>query len=339
MVTAAERLELNQALDQLAGRSYAEIAEHLTHTLGRKVSRNTVRYYLSLTRNDANLPKGRPRGTVRQKDVWDQLIPMLLAITGVAASRLYRELSVLLKPDGLPFRESAFHERIGHQKRSQSATPEVEDATAPSEVSAAAAEDKKKATSVKKPITLLTRCRLRVSVVKVGPEAGGRKRTYLFGYEEATGYVSFDVLANSQPSAARIARFVKVIEQHLGLPVHRVYMVNVAVSEVHLRDHVPDTEIEKSEGQLGSFPLSSPLDRKAEIDLLQLLTKRQNDNVASGRTADAKLAIAEFINSEQRDRTWRRLSQQDRQRRDLAEALKLSLGMRFKPRTQSRRPR
>jgi hypothetical protein len=238
---------------------------------------------------------------------------------------------VLLKPDGLPFRESAFHERIRHQKRSQSVTPEVGDATAPSEVSAAAAEDKKKATSVKKPITLLTLCRLRVSVVVVGPEDGGRKRTYLFGYEEATGYVSFDVLANSQPSAARIARFVKAIEQHLGLPVHRVYMVTGAVSEADLRDHVPDTEIEKSEGQLGSFPLSSPLDRKAEIDLLQLLTKRQNDNVASGRTADAKLAIAEFIKSEQHDRTWRRLSQQDRQRRDLSEALRLSMDVRFKP--------
>lgn len=339
VATAAERLELNKALDQLAGRSYAEIAEHLTQTLGRKVSRNTVRYYLSLTRNDANLPKGRPRGTVRQKDVWDQLIPLLLAITGLAASRLYRELSVLLKPDGLPFRESAFHERIGHQKRSQSATPELQDATVPGEASAAAAEDEKKATSVKKPTTLLTRCRLRVSVVEVAPQIQGRKRTYLFGYEEATGYVSFDVLANSQPSVLRISRFIKVIEQHLGLPVHRIYIVNIALPEAGLRDHLHDTEIEKSESQLDLPPLLSSLDRKTEIDVLQLLTKRQNDNVASRRVDEAKLAIAEFIKSEQSDLTWRRISQQDLQRRDLAQALKFSLDIRFKTRTPSRRSR
>ena len=331
MATAAERLELNQALDQLAGRPYAEIAEHLTQTLGRKVSRNTVRYYLSLTRNAANLPKGRPRGTVRQKDVWDQLIPVLLAITGVTASRLYRELSVLLKPDGLPFGESAFHQRIEHQKRSQSATREVGDATAPGEVSAAAAEDKEKATSVKQPITLLTRCRLRVSVVEVRPETGGRKRTYLFGYEEATGYFSFDVLARSQPTTLRIARFIKVIEQQLGLPIHRVYIVGIALPEDGLRAHLHDTEIEKSGGQLELAPLSSSFDRQPEIDLLQLLAKRQNDNVASKQVVEAKLAIAEFLQGEQDNQKWRRLSQQERQRRDLAEALKLSLSMRFKP--------
>jgi hypothetical protein len=338
MPTAAERLELNRTLDKLAGRSYAEIAEHLTQALGRRVTRNTVRYYLSLTRNDANLPKGRPKGTVRRKDVWDHLIPMLLALTGLAASRLYRELDALLEPDGLPFRESAFHERTGHQKRYQSATPGVKGATGSNEVSIEATDGTKKTTSGKKTTSLLKRCRLRVAVVEVKSGTGRRKRVYLFGYEEVTGYVSFDIVANSQPGVETIATFVKSIEQHLALPVRRVCTVNIELPTGALAIHLDDTEVERWEGQLEPTPLPSQLKRKAELDLLSRLAKKQNDSVARMQAMEAKFAIGEFVRNEQNAGKGLVWPVVDLRRRQLAETLKPFLRVRFKLRIPSRRP-
>jgi len=266
------------------------------------------------------------------------LIPILLALTGLAASRLYRELDALLKPEGLPFRESAFHERTGHQKRSQSEPPGLNGATGSSVVSTEATDYKKNTTSGKKPTSLLKHCRLRVAVIEVKSGTGRRKRAYLFGYEEVTGYVSFDIVANSQPGVETIATFVKSIEQHLGLPVRRVCTINVGLPPKALAIYLGDTEVESWDGQLESTPLLGWLKRKAEIDLLLRLAKKQNDSVARIRAMEAKLAIGEFIQSEQNAGKGLVWPVVDLRRRQLAETLKPFLGTRFKLRIPSRRP-
>lgn len=314
MLTVAERAELNRSLDQLAATSYANIAKHLTEKLGREITRNTVRYYLRLSSKGGHPPRGRPKGAERKQDVWDRLIPELLALTGLTASRLYCQLNALLAPGHLPFRESAFHERTGLRKRPQGA----------------ALNNKR--------TTLLTRCRLRIRVAEVTGDGGQSKRVYLFGYEEATGYISFDVIANSKPNALQIARFVKCIEGHLGLPLRRVCTINIELSTKGFAIHLPDTEIECCEERLESGPLTSPVDRKTEIDLLERLTKKQNNNVARKRAVEAKLAIAEFILSEQSDRIWHRRVDRDIYRLKLVDALKPYLGIRFKLHIPSRRP-
>lgn len=314
MLSESERVELIRSLGESAARSYADLAKDLTQKLGRNITRNTVRHYLGSLKNAGKLPKGRPKGAGRKQDVWERLIPELLALTGLAASSLYRELSALLDPVPLPFRESVFHERTGRRKRSQTAGPNNERAT------------------------LLTRCRLRIRVIEVLYSGDRKKRLYLFGYEEVTGYISFDVIANSHPDALQIARFVKDMERHLGLPLNRVCTINIELPAKGFAIHLPDTEIECSEERLEFVPLPSPLDRKTEIDLLARLTKKQNNNVARKRAVGAKLAIAELVLSEQIDRTWRRRVDRDIYRRKLADALKPSLEVRFKLRTPSRRP-
>lgn len=313
MLSAAERAELFRSLDRSAAQSYADVAKDLTQKFGREITRNTVRHYLGSLKNGGKLLKGRPKGGGRKQDVWDRLIPELLALTGLAASCLYRELGALLDPAPLPFRESAFHERTGRRKRSQSVVTD------------------------NKRTTLLTRCRLRIRAIEVVYSTDRRKRVYLFGYEEVTGYISFDVITSSQPDAGLIAKFVMDMERHLGLPLRKVRAINIGLPIESFASHLPDTEIECCEERLEYVPLTSPVDRKTEIDLLERLAKKQNNNVARKRAAEAKLAIAEFVQSEQSDRTWRRKVNRDVSRRKLADALEPSLGVRFKLRTPTRR--
>lgn len=336
MLTPSERAELKRCRNELPERSYAEIAAHLTRTLGREISRNTIRHYLNLNDNLTNLPKGRPKGAVSKPGVWEQVIPELLSLTGLAASRLYRELNALLAPGRLPFRESAFHERarlrnpseLQVQKEASLPTSDEEPTTGPTK-GGATTKDKARA-------TLLTRCRLRLQVVEVVPEGGQLKRVYLFGYEEVTGYVSFDVVANRQPDAAQIARFVRSIERHLGLPVRRVYAINIELPEADLFTHLGNTKVERAQEKTESTPLLSPLERKVEFDLLLQLTRKQNNSVAQSRALDAKLAIAQFIRNERNDRKRRAWPVVDVYRRELAAMLKPTLTLRFKLRTPSR---
>lgn len=314
MLSAAERAELNRSLDQFVRKPYADIAKRLTEKFGREITRNTVRYYAGLVSNESPRARGRPKGAGRRRDMWDWIIPELLVLTGLPASRLYREICSLLEPISLPFQESAFHERTILQKRVQGAV------------------------SRDKQTTLLTRCRLRMRVIEVMSLGAQRKRVYLFGYEELTGYTSFDLLPNSQPDIARVARLVKDIEQHLGLPICRV-LTNIELRETRPSTYLPHTEVEQFAKQSGFASFQSLFGRKAEIDWLETIVKKQNNDVARGRAMEAKLAMTEFVQSEKSDRTWRRRSERDIYRRKLAETLEPWLGVPFKLRTPSRSPR
>ena len=312
MATRVERARLNARIDDLAGQPHEEIARILTRELGYKVTRNTVRYYLGMTKNDKNLPKGRPKGGERKPDIWDKLVPELLALTGLKASRLYRELSALLHPEGLPFRESAFHERTGFVKRAKTAA------------------------SKRVHPTLLTRCRLRIRAVEVATIGTQSKRAYLFGYEELTGYISFDVLSDLNSAAAQILQFVKDMESHIALPILRICIIEA--SEATFAVTLPDVQIDYEGWALKSGPLLSPLKKKDEIDQLERFTKRQNDEVARQHVIEAKREMGAFVRSAKWDRTWRGLLAPDTKRLALAQALKPFLGVRFKLRRPSRRP-
>lgn len=101
-----------------------------------------------------------------------------------------------------------------------------------------------------------------------------KKRTYLFGYEELTGYTSFDLLPNLQPDIPRVARFVKDIEQHLGLPIRRV-LTNIELSETRISTCMTDIEVAKFAREVGFASVQSPLGRKAEIDWLKVLLENK----------------------------------------------------------------
>lgn len=313
MATTEERKRLHAHIDDLAGRPHEEIARALTEELGYKVTRNTVRYYLGATGNLKNLPRGRPKGGERKLDVWDQLLPELLALTGLKASHLYRELSALLQPEGLPFRETIFHERTGPGKRLRTASLK---GTRP---------------------TLLTRCRLRIRAVEVATVGSQRKRAYLFGYEELTGFISFDVIDDLSSAAGQIPEFVKDVESYLSLPILRICIIDA--SETPFAITLPKVQIDFERWTLRSVPLVSPLKKRDEIDQLERITKRQNDETARKNVIEVKREIADFVRSAKGDGTWRRLLARDIKRRELAQALKPFLGARFKLRKPSRRPR
>lgn len=337
MLTPPERAELKRCRNELPERSYAEIAAHLTRTLGREISRNTVRHYLNLNDNPNSLPKGRPKGVGSKTGVWEQVIPELLSLTGLAASRLYRQLNALLAPGRLPFRESAFHERARFQNPSELQVQREASLPTSDEEPTTGPKKGGRTTKDKARATLLTRCRLRLQVVEVVPGGGQLKRVYLFGYEEVTGYISFDVVASLQPSVKQVASFVMSMEQHLGLPVRRVCNINVELPETDFLTQMTNTHVEGSARPKQISPLRSPLTRKAELDLLLSLIKKQNDRVARSRAVEAKRAIAEFVRSEEEDRKGRVWRIVDPHRRQLAAKLKPSLATRFKLRTPSRR--
>jgi hypothetical protein len=337
MLTPFERAELKRCRNELPERSYAEIAAHLTRTLGRKISRNTVRHYLNLNDNPVNLPKGRPKGSVSEPGVWEQVIPELLSLTGLAASRLYRELNALLAPGRLPFRESTFHERARFRNSSQPRVQREPSLSASDEEAAREPTKGSAITRCKARATLLTRCRLRLHVVEVVPEGGQERRVYLFGYEEVTGYASFDLVASTQPSALQVVSFVRSMERHLALPVRRVCTINIELPEEDILTYLKDITVERSSEQMVSTQLLSPLEKKAELDLLLRLTRKQNNSVARSKALDAKLAIAKFVRSKQNDHKVRVWPVVDLQRRGLAAVLKPSLAIRFKLRTPSRR--
>lgn len=316
MLTAPERAQLKRERKILEGQSYSQIAAVLTEKFGRQISRSTVRYYLGSMPDYEGRTKGRPSGSTREGDIWGQLLPELLALTGLSASRLYRALTYLLEPARLPFGQSAFHERTGIR-------PPVKG-------------------TAKKEGTLLGRCNLRIKVVSVSQNDAEGKRVYLFGYEELTGYTAFDVISPTPPNARRILSFVKAIEDHLGLPVRRVCIIGkefAKLTEARLFEKV-DVQYMNSPNTVSQ--LISPYKRSAEIDLLQRIAKKQNDEVARSRAAVAKEAISDFVQLERlRDGVWGESpAKRSATQRLQAEAARLEpfLKMRFKLYFPRRRP-
>jgi hypothetical protein len=173
--------------------------------------------------------------------------------------------------------------------------------------------------------------------VEVVPEGGQQRRVYLFGYEEVTGYVSFDLVASTQPSASQVALFIRSMERHLALPVRRVCTINIELPEEDILTYLKDIAVEPSSQQMVSTQLLSPLEKKAELDLLLRLTRNQNNSVARSKALAAKLAISQFVRSGHNDRKVRAWPVVDLQRRGLAAMLGPSLAIRFKLRTPSRR--
>jgi hypothetical protein len=320
MLTSSERAQLKRELKNFRGLSYGQIALVLTEKFEREISRSTVRYYLESMPDYEGRTKGRPSGLTRNGDIWDQLLPELLALTGVSASRLYRALTYLLEPALLPFGESAFHERTGLRQPVGR-------------------------TAKKKAGTLLERCNLRIKVVAVSPNDAEGKRVYLFGYEEFTGYTAFDVISPTPLNARRIASFVKAIEDHLGLPVRRVCLVGNEFTKLAGTKLCEQVDVRYLDGPNASSQLISAYKRSAEIDLLQRIVKKQNDEVARVRAAVAKDAISRFVQlSRLREEVWespaqRRVTQRLQAKAE-AEATKLKpfLKLRFKLYIPSRRP-
>jgi len=317
MLTAPERAQLKRELKNLEGQSYSQIAAVLTEKFGRQISRNTVRYYLGSIPNYAGRTKGRPGGSTREGDMWDQLLPELLTLTGLSASRLYRALTYLLEPARLPFGESAFHERTGLRLPV-------------------------KGTAKKKGRTLLERCNLRIKVVTVSENDAKGKRVYLFGYEEFTGYTAFDVISPTSPSARRISSFVKAIENHLGLPVRRVCLIGEEFAKLAEARLFEQVDVQYLSSPNASSQLISPYKRSAEIDLLQRIAKKQNDEVARAEATVAKEDISDFVQRARlKSGIWgESLAKRKVTQRLQAEATKLEpfLKMRFKLYIPTRRP-
>jgi hypothetical protein len=316
MLTESERIQLKDELNQLVGLSYDQIAATLTKRFGRRISRNTVRHYLGSMADYEGRPKGRPKGSTRQGDIWDLLLPELLALTGLSASRLYRALTHLLEPAGLPFGESVFHERMGP-------LPSV------------------RGTAQKKRRTPLERCNLRMKVVAVSQNATKGKRVYLFGYEEFTGYTAFDVISPTPPNARKISSFVKAVEEHLGLPVRRFCLVGKEFEELAGTRSFEQVDVRYLSSPKRSNQPISPYKRSTETDLLQRIAKKQNDDVARVRAAVAKEAISNFVKlARVRDGVWESPAQRRVTQKLQTEAAKLEpfLKMRFKLYIPRRRP-
>lgn len=317
MLTASEHAQLKRELEDLKGLSYGQIAVVLTKKFGRQISRNTARYYLRSMPEYERRTKGRPSGSTLERDIWGQLLPELLALTGLSASHLYRALTYLLEPARVPFGESAFHERTGR-------LPLV------------------KRTATKKGVALLERCNLRIKAVGVSPNDAADKRVYLFGYEEFTGYTAFDVISPAPPNARRISSFVKAIEDHLGLPVRRVCLIGEEFAKLAETELFEKFDVQYQSSPNTSSQLISPYKRSAEIDLLQRIAKKQNDEVARARAAVAKKAISHFVQlGRLRDSVWgQSLAKRKVTQRLLAEATKLEpfLKTRFKLYLPRRRP-
>ncbi|NGZ88602.1 hypothetical protein [Duganella aceris] len=317
MLTAKEQGFVRSHLEDFTGQSYAEVAASLTEKFGRAVTRSTARYYLSSIAGHEGRAKGRPSGAARDVDIWDLLLPELLALTGLSASRLFRDLTHALAPERLPFGESAFHERTGRRSPT-------------------------KGTGKKKIGTsLLDRCNLRIKVVETYHNDAAGTHLYLFGYEELTGYTAFDAITRSSLTAQRISNFVKEIEEHLGLPVRRICLVGSEFSWLAESRPLEKLNVQRLKEQHASSQINSPYKRSAEIDLLQRLTKKQNDGIARAKATIAKEAISHFVHLEETSGgVWKTPAQRRVARRQQADAkeLKPFLGKRFKLHRPKRRP-
>lgn len=251
--------------------------------------------------------KGRPEGSVRKPDMWDQLLPELLSFTGLSASGLYRVMRNLLEPARLPLGKSAFHKRV--------------------EGRLAIDEPVRK-----KRGTLPERCNLRIKIVTVFHPETKEKRFYLFGYEEFTGYTAFDVIPPTPPNARRILSFVETVEDHLGLPVRRTCLIGKEFAEPKEFIAFQEVAVTFLSASTTSH-LFSPHARRAEIDLLQRIAKKQNDEVARKTAAVAKQAISHFVQLAMlRNGVWESPAQRRVTQKLQAEAAKLEtfLKMRFK---------
>lgn len=307
MLSASEQAHIKRHVRQYEGCSYAQIAVSLSQAFGREISRNTVRHYLSQMQAHVGLSKGRPSGTARDEDTWDQLVPELLALTGLSASRLYRALSELIAPQRLPLGRTAFHERTGLRTSAK--------------VKAGGGRD----------APLLQRCRLRLKIVETC--LGDQTRKYLFGYEELTGYTAFNVISPAAPTLHAIAGFIREVEDHLALPVRRVLLINMVQPSDVKAKKVIGIEMEYQKTKRTTAMIISPYPRSAEIDLLHRLTKKQNDETARVNAAEIREAISSFVNQERLGRArWEKPAQRLAIRRLAAEAVELKpyLSMRFK---------
>lgn len=270
MLSASEQAHIKRHLRQYEGRSYAQVAVSLSQAFGREISRNTVRHYLSQMHAHIGLSKGRPSGTTRDEGTWDQLVPELLALTGLSASRLYRTLSRLIAPERLPLGRTAFYERTG-LRTSAKVKP-----------------------GGRRAVPLLQCCRLRLKIVDTC--LGDQTRTYLFGYEELTGYTAFNVIPPAAPTLHAIAGFIREVEGHLALPVRRVLLINMVTPSDVKAKKVIGIEMEYQKTKRASAKIISPYQRSAEIDLLQRMTNKQNDETARVNAAAIRAAISSFVN-------------------------------------------
>lgn len=316
MLKAAELAKLKREVKHLEGLSYSQIAAVLNEKFGWKISRNTVRHYLGAMPDFERRTKGRPSGSTRERDIWDQLLPELLILTGLSASHLYRALTHLLEPARLPFGESAFHERTGRWFP-------------------------RKARVKTKERTLLERCNLRIKVVPVSQHGTEGGRVYLFGYEELTGYTAFDVITPTPPNAGKISGFIKAIEEHLGLPVRRVCLIGKQLEGLAETRLLEQGEVRYLSSPNTSSQLITPYKRSAEIDLLQRVAKKQNDGVARARAADAKQVISDFVQLPRvRNGVWESPAQRRVTQKLQTEGARLEpfLKLRFKLYLPRRRP-
>ena len=315
MLKGPELARLKRELNDLQGLSYDQIAAVLTEKFGRKISRSTVRYYLEAMPSHESKTKGRPPGSTRERDVRDQLLPELLLLTGLSASHLYRVLRHLLGPAQLTLGKSAFHKRLEGRLTTEEPVK-------------------------KKSLTLLERCNLRIKIVTVSqPETEG-KRFYLFGYEEFTGYTAFDVISPAPPNVGRISSFIRTVEEHLGLPVRRICLIGKEFAEFKKPSSFKQVAVLTSSENTTS-QLFSPYARRAEIDLLQRIAKKQNDEVARTTAAVAKEAISHFIQlARLRNGVWESPAQRGVTQQLQAEAADLEpfIKMRFKLYVPRRRP-
>ncbi|PHV30269.1 hypothetical protein CSQ94_27160 [Janthinobacterium sp. BJB312] len=180
-------------------------------------------------------------------------------------------------------------------------------------------------------VPLLQRCRLRLKVVKTC--LGDQTRTYLFGYEELTGYTAFNVIPPTGPTLQTIAGFIKEVEDHLALPIRRVSLINIELPPSGKAKRLVGIGMECKNIKRAAAPIISPYSRSAEIDLLHRLTKKQNDETARVNVAAIRDAISSFVNQERLTGTkWATPLQRVITRRLEAEAdeLKPYLSKRFK---------
>jgi hypothetical protein len=242
-------------------------------------------------------------------------VPELLSLTGLPVSRLYKELSQLVAPQRLPLRRTAFHERKGLRTSA------------------------KVTVRGRREAPLLQRCRLRLNIVETC--RGDQTCTYLFGYEELTGYTAFHVISPAAPTLHAIEGFIREVEGHLALPVRRVLLINMDFPPEGKGKKLIGTEIKCQKIKRTTVRIISPYQRSAEIDLLHRLTKKQNHETARVNAAGIKEGISSFVNQERLSGArWETPAQRLVTRRLEAEAdeLRRYLSKRFKLHRPRRRP-
>lgn len=318
---------------KLRGKSYADIARLFEEELKQPVSPRSVRHYVKMLERqypDIQGPvRGRPAASVAAPDIFDWWSSEFLRLTGMSASRLYRQMNTIA---GLPVSKATFH---NHLKRI-SQEPLVIDQ--PSKAA------------------LSHRCRLRVHMLVLEVERAKNYWVVLAGYEQITGFLNlklFDVYVQHGDHASRpkpkgrpkkmpegpaqatiylhdghedrvklsnqlLQDFYDDTLKRLGLPLHRLWFssgIEVDSDALQaLRSEAPALQIERDSAPLQTRVYRMPATALTLAELVKMAAEyvnRHNKVFAQSAVDDMKTKVQRKLDAFKQ----RRWSQIDKRRR------------------------